>query len=156
MNIRKIEEKDNLVLFNLIRKCLEDADLAMEGTVYVDDSIRHLSDYYGVDNGEYFVLVDDNDNVIGGIGYGRFEGDICELQKMYLNPDYRGEGLSYKLVDYVCNKAKEFYKKIYLETHTNLNIAIHVYEKSGFTYLDKPLNVAVHSAMNVFMIKDLL
>ena len=52
-------------------------------------------------------------------------------------------------------KAKELgYRKMYLETHTNLAAAIHIYEKSGYREIEKPAEV-VHSTMNRFYLKDL-
>ena len=48
----------------------------------------------------------------------------------------------------------EYIGKIYLETHTNLPTAIHMYEKSGYREIDKPEGV-IHSTMNKFFIKDL-
>ena len=47
------------------------------------------------------------------------------------------------------------YKKIYLETHTNLKAAIHLYEKCGYKLIEKPKEV-VHSSMNRFYLKELL
>ena len=47
------------------------------------------------------------------------------------------------------------YKKLYLETHTNLEAAIHIYEKCGYEEIDKPAGV-VHATMNRFYIKELV
>lgn len=44
---------------------------------------------------------------------------------------------------------------MYLETHTNLQAAIHVYEKCGYRNIPKP-DFVVHSAMNRFYLKNLL
>ena len=46
------------------------------------------------------------------------------------------------------------YKRMYLETHTNLKTAIHVYEKCGYKLIEKPKEV-VHSSMNRLYIKRL-
>ena len=43
---------------------------------------------------------------------------------------------------------------MYLETHTNLEAAIHLYEKAGFTEIEKPQSV-VHTTMDRFFIKEL-
>lgn len=51
--------------------------------------------------------------------------------------------------------AKEIgYRRIYLETHTNLQAAIHVYEKAGYVRIDRPETV-VHGTMNRFYLKEL-
>ena len=46
------------------------------------------------------------------------------------------------------------YKKLYLETHTSLQAAIHIYEKCGYTEIEKPAGV-VHAAMDRFFMKVL-
>ena len=45
------------------------------------------------------------------------------------------------------------YKQSYLETHDNLQAAIHIYEKCGYREIDRPKEV-VHSTMNRFFIKE--
>jgi putative acetyltransferase len=47
------------------------------------------------------------------------------------------------------------YKKIYLETMPELNIAVPLYEKMGFTYLPAPLGSSGHDGCDIWMIKDL-
>ena len=52
-------------------------------------------------------------------------------------------------------RAKEMgYKKMYLETHTNLKAAIHLYEKTGYKHIERPQSV-VHSTMDRFFLKEL-
>ena len=46
MKIRQVQPKDDEFLFNLIRSCLEDADLNIPGTAYFDESIKKMSEFY--------------------------------------------------------------------------------------------------------------
>ena len=46
------------------------------------------------------------------------------------------------------------YRQIYLETHTNLQAAIHIYERAGYREIPRPESV-VHSTMNKFYIKSI-
>ncbi len=46
------------------------------------------------------------------------------------------------------------YKQSYLETHDNLQAAIHIYEKCGYKEIERPKEV-VHSTMNRFFLKVL-
>lgn len=46
------------------------------------------------------------------------------------------------------------YKNLYLETHTNLSVALKLYEKMGFQQVDKPCSTQ-HSTMNRFYLKKL-
>ena len=45
MKIRQVQPKDDEFLFNLIRSCLEDADLNIPGTAYFDESIKKMSEF---------------------------------------------------------------------------------------------------------------
>ena len=156
---REITGQDDTALAKIVRDNLKSHNLDLPGTVYFDDNLDHLSDFY-LDKTHkrfYYVLLDDADNIIGGIGLAEFEffEDCAELQKLYLADDVKGSGLGYKLIELIEDKARECgYRKLYLETHTNLAAAIHIYEKCGFKVIEKPAGV-VHATMNRFYIKDL-
>ena len=159
MRHREITSGDDAELAKIVRDNLKAHNLDLPGTVYFDDNLDHLSDFYLDENYKrcYYVLLDNEDNVIGGIGLAEFEffEDCAELQKLYLTDDFKGNGIGYKLIDLIENKAREYgYKRLYLETHTNLAAAIHIYEKSGFKAIEKPAGV-VHAMMNRFYIKEL-
>lgn len=67
----------------------------------------------------------------------------------------KGRGLGYQLIDKVEQEARALgYKRMYLETHTNLKVAIHTYEKSEYKEIDRP-DCVVHSTMNRFYMKEL-
>ena len=158
MDYRIIEPKDDLILADIIRTNLKGHNLVIPGTVYFDDNLNHLSDYYlASPKRTYFIALDDANNIIGGIGLAEldFMDDTAELQKLYLIDAAKGQGLSYKLMALVERAAIDRgYKQIYLETHTNLKTAIHVYEKCGYKLIEKPSEV-VHSSMNRFYLKKL-
>ena len=159
MNYREITSQDDAALAKIVRDNLKANGLNLPGTVYFDDNLDHLSDFYLDEKHKrfYYVLVDDKDNVIGGIGLAEFEffESCAELQKLYLADSAKGNGIGYKLIKLIENKAREYgYKRLYLETHTNLAAAIHIYEKCGFRAIEKPSGV-VHATMNRFYIKEL-
>ena len=159
MHYRIIEPKDNLIIANIIRDNLKANKLDIPGTVYFDENLNNLSDFYlASPQRAYFIALDDNDNIIGGIGLAElgFMDDTAELQKLYLTDAAKGQGLSYELIELVEETAlNKGYKRIYLETHTNLKTAIHLYEKCGYKLIEKPKEV-VHSSMNRFYLKELV
>ncbi len=141
-------------LADLIRASLKENHLDIPGTVYFDEGLDHLSRYYSHDGRAYYVLLQ-NGAFIGGIGLAEFDGCCCELQKLYLADAAKGQGLGYGMIAYIENRAREMgYQRIYLETHSNLQAAIHIYEKAGYTEIRRPENV-VHSTMDKFYIKKL-
>lgn len=157
LNIREITEKDNAAVADMVRVNLKTAGLDIPGTVYFDAALDHLSSFYEADGGAYYVLLDDNREIIGGIGFAEFEHmpDTAELQKLYLKDSAKGSGYGYRLIDYIEERMRAAgYKKSYLETHDNLQAAIHIYEKCGYKEIDRP-NEVVHSTMNRFFIKEL-
>ncbi|MBP3442164.1 MAG: GNAT family N-acetyltransferase [Clostridia bacterium] len=161
MNIkhRKLLPQDNAAMAELIRYNLKANGLDIPGTVYFDEIIYHLTDFYDErpEKRVYFVLTDDEDRVLGGIGLAEFPDiDGCaELQKLYLADEVKGRGLGYALIDLLEKEALEMgYSKMYLETHTNLQTAIHVYEKAGYIEIPRPESV-MHGTMNKFYLKNL-
>lgn len=159
MQFYKITAADNKQLADMIRDNLKKNDLDIPGTAYYDENLNHLSFFYLEDAAKrfYYVLKDDKDNVIGGVGLAEIDlfEECAELQKLYLADSAKGSGIGYKLVSLIEDKARELgYKRIYLETHTNLAAAIHIYEKCGYREIDKPEGV-VHATMNRFYIKEL-
>ncbi len=156
--IRDMMARDNESVAFLVRYNLKKHGLDIPGTVYFDSVVDNLYEYYSAsDKRGYYVLVDDNDTVLGGIGLDDFSQfkDCAELQKLYLSDSVKGNGLGYELINYVEKKMIEKgYKYSYLETHDNLKAAIHIYEKSGYLRIDKPDSV-MHGAMNVFFYKSL-
>ena len=143
-------------LAELVRTSLAAHHLDIPGTAYFDAALDHLSDYYKEPGRAYFVLLSEG-TPVGGVGLAPFPGfdGCCEMQKLYLDDAVRGQGLGYTLVEKVEEEArKRGYRNIYLETHTNLAAAIHIYETSGYRRIDPPESV-VHSTMDHFYLKAL-
>ena len=150
--------EDNAVMAHLARYNLKNHDLDIPGTVYFDPVLDNLYDFYtATDKRGYYVLVDRDDNVVGGIGFAEFElfENCAELQKLYLDDSAKGYGMGYKLIDFVESEMRNAgYSSSYLETHRNLKAAMHIYEKSGYRLIDRPADVA-HGAMTHFYFKEL-
>lgn len=157
MKIREIEASDNASLANLIRRILKGYGLDIPGTAYFDEGLDHLSDCYKDKDHRYFVLLDDEGVVAGGVGFSRFPlmDDTAELQKLYIADRLRGTGTGRMMLDHIENSMREAgFKRSYLETHSNLKAAIHLYEKAGYREIERPKEV-VHSTMDRFFVKEL-
>ncbi|MBR5421520.1 MAG: GNAT family N-acetyltransferase [Lachnospiraceae bacterium] len=155
---REIRRADDAKLAAIVRSNLEAHRLDLPGTVYFDPELDHLSDFYLADKEKrYYCIATEKDELIGGIGLAElsFMEDCAELQKLYLCDAAKGRGLGYSLIRHIEEKAKALgYRKMYLETHTNLAAAIHIYEKCGYRRIEKPSSV-VHSTMDHFYLKEL-
>ena len=156
---RQVQPSDNPTLKYLVQNGLKSNGLAIPGTAYFDPNLDDLCGYYMDQPGKrnYFVAVNSEGRVVGGCGVDVFEGleDCAELQKLYVADDYHGHGIATRLVKMVEEEAKRLgYGKIYIETHSNLQAALKLYEKEGYTLIDRP-PYAVHETMDRFLIKEL-
>lgn len=157
MHVRPMTKEDNQAVMTLVKRSLEHLDLALPGTAYFDPHLDHLYNYYQTHTpGNYWVLEHEH-TIIGGVGIALFSASesICELQKLYLYPEFQKSGLSHQLMLTALSFAKKHYRSCYLETHTDLKSACALYEKYGFESLGHPLNGSEHSAMNVWYLKNL-
>ena len=73
MRIREIEKKDNMAIERIIKESLKSYQLDIPGTAYFDPQLGNLADYYkNEQNAKYWVLVDEAEQVAGGVGIARF------------------------------------------------------------------------------------
>lgn len=138
---------------------MEKLHLDIPGTAYFDSELDHLSDYYNSNSDKriYFIALDGKDRIVGGVGIAEFVGieDCVELQKLYLDDSVKGKGYGKELMGIAEDWARSAgYKKLYLETHTNLSVALKLYEKMSFHRIEKPCSTQ-HSTMNRFYLKEL-
>lgn len=156
--IRLIERNDNPQIAKVIRSVLEDFNVPKVGTAYADVSLDSMFENYQKPNSVYFV-VEENDKIIGGAGVAKldnFEGNVCELQKMYFLPEARGKGIGAQMMEFCLAKAREFgFEKMYLETMEYMTDAQKLYKKSGFEYIDSAMGDTGHYSCPVHMIKIL-
>lgn len=158
MHIREIEEKDNAAIEQIIKHSLESVGLDIPGTAYVDPQLGELAQFYRQQQGAaYWVAVDEEGKVAGGVGIGPYDSKkrICELQKLYVAPEFQGQGLSKELLATALGFARVHYDCCYLETSQKLSIANQLYRKLGFDMLEEPLEGSEHGAMDAWYLKKL-
>ena len=154
VTIRPITSADDAEIARIIRENLEAYYLDIPGTAYFDPELDCLSAFYRAqpDKRAYFVAAYDDGTVIGGVGVAEFAGfDHCaEIQKLYLSDPAKGRGLGKRLMQTAEAFARSAgYDNLYLETHSNLQTAMNLYEKMQFRQIEKPAAV-LHSTMNRF------
>jgi putative acetyltransferase len=158
LHIRTIEPRDEQPLACIIRDTLAEFGANKPGTVYFDDTTDHLWEVFKKAKSIYFVAQLDG-AVVGGSGVYPTDGlppGTCELVKLYLAPVARGKGIGKLLLDKCTAAAKELgYSKMYLETMPELKVAIPMYERAGFTFLDGPRGNSGHTGCDIWMMKDL-
>ena len=158
MHIRTIQQKDNQNIETIIKQSLESENLNIPGTAYFDPYLGELYQFYQREpGGHYWVAADENDEAIGGVGIGPFgnHAGVGELQKLYLAPAAKGQGIAKKLIQTALEFASKHYAQCYLETFESLTAANRLYEKFGFIKLEQPLPGSDHNACDCWYIKEL-
>lgn len=153
--IREIKEKDNKLVEDLIRTCLIEFGGNHEGLAWSDPDLGRFSEVYNKEGYKYWVAEDENGKILAGTGIGKLIDNVCELQKMYCHKEARGTGIAHELMKIALDYAKQYYKKCYLETLSNMVAANKFYLKYGFVRLDKPYIQTEHYACDVWYIREL-
>ncbi len=143
LNIRKIKREDNKPLEYIIHTVRKEFG---GNKIYryslSDSNTKNMYGAFSKRKSEFYVVEKDN-RIVGGAGIAPLKGTkdkICELQKMYLLPEFRGIGIGRKLLLLCLNKAKEKgYKKCYIETIKEMSLACNLYREFGFKRIKKPL-----------------
>ncbi len=156
--IREITHADDKQVAQVIRSVLIEFGVPKVGTAYADKALDCMTETYNKTTSAFFVL-EENGRIIGGAGIAqldKFEGNVCELQKMYFLPEGRGRGLGRQMIEICLKKAKNIgFEKCYLETLPYMKDARKLYAKVGFNSLDGPMGDTGHYSCNLWMIKDL-
>ncbi|MBV7270223.1 GNAT family N-acetyltransferase [Winogradskyella luteola] len=156
--IREIELKDNPKIAQAIRSVLIEFGVPKVGTAYEDAALDCMTETYDKLRKVYFV-VEKGSEIIGGAGISpldNYDGNICELQKMYFMPEARGIGLGSKMMIKCLAFAKKAgFDQCYLETLPYMEDARKLYRKVGFKRIDKPMGNTGHYSCTEWMLKDL-
>lgn len=156
--IRPLSLHDNKAISMVIKSTLKEFKANKPGTVYFDPTTDDLFKLFSIENAFYHIAVLD-DEIIGGCGIyptKNLPEGCSELVKFYLTTKVRGKGIGKALMLKCFEKAKELgYQQLYLESMPELNIAVGMYQKLGFKFIDKPLGNSGHFGCDIWMVKEL-
>ncbi len=83
--------------------------------------------------GAAMLMAHDHDDLLGFLGFDRFDRDTAEVQKFFVTPAARGRGAGRALIEALIPKmAATGYSASCLETATFMTGAIALYGKAGF------------------------
>lgn len=156
--IRPIQPTDDAPMARVIRETLAEFDADGDGFAGRDAEMQSLSQAYTRPRHAYFVAQRD-DAVLGGVGVAPLAGgdaDTAELRKMYLTAGARGAGLGRRLLFRAIETARALgFRRIYLETLTDMRAARHLYEQAGFRHLARPMGNTGHHGCNSWLLLEL-
>ncbi|MFW5927938.1 MAG: GNAT family N-acetyltransferase [Thermoplasmatota archaeon] len=117
------------------------------------DELEELPGEYSPPEGS-ILMAKDEDETVGCVALRKINEDTCEMKRLYVKPDYRGEGLGKKLALSIIEKAREKgYGKMKLDTLTTLKKANELYRSIGFEecepYRYNPLDDALYMELEL-------
>lgn len=110
-----------------------------------DELHKELEDFYGKgiiesfkeENNEmltFYIAYDDNGAVAACGALKHFDETTAEIKRMYVRPEYRGRGISKKILLKLEHHARELhYQRLVLETGLKQPEAMNLYSKFGYT-----------------------
>lgn len=85
-----------------------------------------------------FTVAEDDGIVVGTVGLRVKEGKTCEIKRLYLRADRRGEGLGQVLYAHIESVAREKgFEKIWLDSSRRFKKAQRLYERNGYVLLEQ-------------------
>ena len=157
IELRLIRPSDDVAMSKVIRAALVEFGADRPGFAWQDPELDALSKAY-TPFGCFYLVAVDAEVVLGGAGIGPLSGvdATCELQKMYLAPSVRGIGVGRRLMRRLLEQACLMgYRRVYLETFSEMVAAQRFYRSWGFLALEHPLGQTGHGACDCWFLKEL-
>lgn len=156
--LRPINKKDNAAVAAIIRSVLTEHGCTGPGFAIHDPEVDAMFEACQLPRSQFFVVVEDG-VVVGCGGVAPLKGNtdnVCELQKFYVLPEYRGRGYGKLLLDRSLQAAiEEGFALCYLETLPFMKAARAMYEQAGFTEIDGPMGNTGHFSCDKWYVKEL-
>lgn len=97
-----------------------------------DNELKEISIQYNAPSG-FLLLLKYKNEFIGCVGLRKMKNEISEMKRMYIKKEFRGKGLSKKMIEEIVVQANKMnYKKILLDTLPQMKEAINLYALFGF------------------------
>jgi putative acetyltransferase len=155
---RPMRPADNPAIATIIRQVMTEFGAVGSDYSISDPEVDAMYEAYPAPRAAFFVIEHEG-RVLGCGGMGPLaEGEpgVCELRKMYFQPELRGAGMGAMLLNTILDAAREVhYERCYLETLEHMEQARRLYRKHGFKEIDAPLGNTGHSGCNWWMVKEL-
>ncbi len=120
---------------------------------HYEEEINHLENKYGMPLGRLY-LACCNGEAAGCIGLKNIDKKNCEMKRLYVRPQFRGESIGKLLVQKIITDAKEIgYSHILLDTLPFLDKAIRMYKQFGFYAIDcynnSPMSTSIYMRLDL-------
>ena len=118
-----------------------------------EDELKDLEKKYGLPDGRLYLCYSD-ENLAGCIGLKKLDKAGCEMKRLYVRPQFRGQGIGGMLIRQIIRDAEEIgYHSMFLDTLPFLKSAIHMYKKYGFyeieSYNNSPMDTSIYMRLDL-------
>lgn len=108
---------------------------------------------YSPPTGDLFLALSES-QPIGCVGIRFLEEGICEMKRLYVRPNFRGNNAGTELSEAAIKAAKTLgYKRMRLDTLSSMEIANRLYKSLGFVeiepYRHNPIEGAIYLELNL-------
>ena len=102
-----------------------------------DLEIKTINIQYNIPEGALILIFNNDDVAMACVGIRRLSPSLCELKRMYVKEEFRGQRVGALLLENAIEKAKELdYKKMRLDTLSTMQGAISLYKSHGFEEIE--------------------
>ena len=102
---------------------------------FLEEETDMLHKIYALPKGAV-LLAKDQENIIGCVAFKAVGEKICELNRLYIKPEYRGRKLGRLLLSQLMDFARlTGYKTLKAQTQTGLQAALNLYKSLGFVII---------------------
>jgi len=119
-----------------------------------DQELATLPGHYAPPKGR-LLLAEYEGHVAGCVALREFEGDICEMKRLYLRPAFRGKGLGRAIAEHLIVEARKIgYTRMRLDTvESVMQDAVAMYRRLGFReippYRENPIAGALYMELDL-------
>jgi N-acetylglutamate synthase-like GNAT family acetyltransferase len=134
-SLRKATNADRPAIWALISSVLRSYGITTNEQTTDKDLVDIEANYWD-SKGAFFLLLR-GEEVIGTVALHYETDAVCEICRMYLAPQYRGQGLGRRLLEHCVSEARERgFEEMCLKTASVLVEAISLYKRAGFTVVE--------------------
>lgn len=145
------------LIYQVAHKVFQDTRALEESIAFYESKnllhdIDHLQECY-FDNDGIFLVMTDDDRIIGTGAVLKMDNEICELKRVWLLHEYHGQGLGYRMMQELLSFAREKgYARMRLETDRQAQSrAFEFYKRLGFYEIPRYSQHQDETAMEIIL-----
>lgn len=111
-----------------------DLDLCFQG---FEEELANLPGKYTQPDGRLFLAISDG-KIAGCVALRKLEDGVCEMKRLYVRDEFRGQQIGISLIEKLIADAKEIgYEKLRLDTYPpKMGKAVSLYEAQSFVEIE--------------------